>query len=191
MSSNSNCGPPQPSLSDPHDLAQVKQAINELDAARGEFCAWLRSVSKQHLASRPAPKRWSAMEHVRHLLMAEETYTDLWIARNGRPLSEIGLPPSFLKDRAAYRHAGRTLCDDLEQVLAAWTDVHARTHQFLAGASPADLKQDTSDVDLGQGTVGNVLKTLVDHDVDHMAKARRAVAASEAADNATNTSESP
>ena len=176
MSSNTNRNQPLPSLSDPHDLNRVRQAIGELDAARGEFYEWLRSVPKKHLASRPAPERWSALEHVRHLLTAEETYIDLWITRSGRALSEIGLPPSFLKDGAAYRHVGRMPCNDLEWVLAAWTDVHTRTHEFLAGASDADLRRDTSDVDLGQGNVGRVLKTLVEHDVDHMAKARRAVA---------------
>ena len=107
MSANSDRNPALPSLSDPHDLDRVRQAIGQLDVARGEFCAWLRSVSKRHLASRPAAKRWSALEHVRHLLMAEETYTDLWITRNGRPLSEIGLPPHFLKDRPSMTSVTR------------------------------------------------------------------------------------
>ncbi len=174
----SSANSPQPALPDPHDLDEVRRAIGQLDAVRQEFCTWLRSAPTQYLTRRPGPKRWSALEHVRHLVTAEETYIDLWITRNRRPLSEVGLPPSFLKDRPAYRHIGRSSCDDLEQVLAAWADAHARTHEFLAGATAADLKRDTSDADLGQGTVGNVLKTLVDHDLDHMKKSRQAVATS-------------
>ncbi len=173
----SSANSPQPSLSDPHDLSDVRRAIDQLDAVRQEVCNWLRSVPKRHLTRRPGPKRWSALEHVRHLLTAEETYIDLWITRNRRPLSEVGLPPSFLKDRSAYRHVGRSPCEDLERVLAAWAEAHTRTHEFLAGATAADLRRDTSDADLGQGTVGNVLKTLVDHDLDHIEKARQAVAA--------------
>ena len=66
---------PRLSLSDPHELDQVRRVIGQLDTMRAEFCAWLQSVPKRNLSRRPAARKWSALEHVRHLVTAEETYS--------------------------------------------------------------------------------------------------------------------
>lgn len=163
-------------MRDSHDPREVRRVMRRLNKVRKEFRAALRAAPAELLCQRPQKLKWSAIEHVRHLLHAESTYIDHWILRNKEPMSELGLPPDFLANRPEYVDIGVTPCTDLELILAAWDKVHGRTEQFLRGLTVENLRQDTSDVDFGQGTVGGVFRGMAEHELYHIRKAEQAIA---------------
>jgi len=164
-------------MEDPYAPQSVRRVIKRLEHLRSAFCLTLRSASPDHLRKRPAPDRWSALEHVRHLVFAEDLYTNRWILRNNEPWTKLGLLPAFLVDVPGYADVGSEPCEDLETVLSAWDRIHARTEAILADLTAERLRQDTSDIDFGQGTVSGVLQGLAHHDLHHMRKAEEAVSA--------------
>jgi hypothetical protein len=164
-------------MADPHDPTSVRRVIDRLEAVRNAFRAALRSALPDHLCKRPAEDRWSAIEHTRHLVFAEDLYTNRWILRNDEPWTRLGLVPAFLAERAAYADVGSEPCDDIETVLSAWDAIHARTHAFVQAVTPEALCRDTSDIDFGQGTVGGVLQGMALHDLHHIRQAESALSA--------------
>jgi uncharacterized protein YjbI with pentapeptide repeats len=155
-------------MADPHDPDSVLAVMKRLDEVRGQFRQTLRASDVQLLTTSPGPGRWSVLEIVRHLLFAEDLYLNRWILRNDAPWNPLGQKPTFLEHAAAYDKVGSAPTDDLETVLAAWEALHAQTWEFLADLTAEKLRQDTSDVDFGQRTVGNVLQGLARHDLEHI-----------------------
>jgi hypothetical protein len=164
----------KPAKLSPHSPRRMRAAFEELDKARAEFQDRLGSLKPRVLCRRPGRGHWSALEHVRHLVLAEELYTDRWILDNDIPFSRLGLLPAFLRGRRGFTRVGTQPVKDLEPVLKAWATVHARTWDCVAGATRQALERSTRDVDFGQGTVGGVLLGLLHHDRHHMAKAQAA-----------------
>ncbi len=157
------------------DPDSVREMMDNLESLRAQFRRRLEAAAPPALVARPAPAKWSAIEHVRHLLFAEDLYINRWILRNDRPWNQLGLLPTFLAHDPAYADVGRQPSDDLETILAAWDDVHAVTRAFLADLTPEKLRGDTSDVDFGQGTVGQVLQGMARHDLHHIRRAKEAL----------------
>lgn len=158
-------------MTDPHEPEDVRAVIERLDEVRGRFCEALRAADAVSLVTRPSAGKWSALEHVRHLVFAEDLYLNRWILRNNEPWNRLGLLPAFLAGDSDYADVGSQPPDDLEAVLAAWEDINARVRAFVAGLTPEDLRRDTSDIDFGQGTVGGVLQGMARHDLHHIRRA--------------------
>ena len=167
-------------MRDPHDPQEVRRAILSLDELRRAFRATLQSTSPEHLQERPAERKWSALEHTRHLLFAESLYINHWILRNGDPISRLGLAPHFLADKVELSDTKTAPNTDLKAILSTWDEIHERTLAFLKDATPEALRQDTRDVDYGQGSVGGVLQGMVQHDLYHIRKAEEAIEKAEA-----------
>ena len=163
-------------MEDSHDPASVRTVMERLEQMRDEFRETLRATSPDVLVTRPNPDQWSAIEHVRHLVFAEDMYLNRWILRNDEPWHRVGLLPDFLANEPWCAGVGSQLCDDLETVLSAWDEIHAATHKFVTTATAEKLRQDTSDVDFGQGTVGGVLQGMARHDLHHIREAEAAIA---------------
>ena len=163
-------------MQDPHDPDSVQVVMERLEQVRNEFRERLRATPAKALVAQPGKSKWSAIEHVRHLVFVEELYLNRWILRNDQPRSKLGILPTFLANDPQYADVGSEPSDDLETVLAAWDDIHASTLEFLANLSPEKLRQDTSDVDFGQGTVGQILQGIAQHDLHHIREAEAAIA---------------
>ena len=163
-------------LADPHDPAQIRRLIQRLDEIRADLFQLLRSTAIEKLMVRPESKRWSALEHLRHLVFAEDLYINGWILRNGTPFSAIGNLPAFLRGRPGFEIVGTDPSTDIEKIFREWTGIHELTISFVAEATNADLKRNTSDIDFGQGTVGNVLQGMAKHDLHHTIKIEEAIA---------------
>ena len=158
-------------MTDPHDLEDVRAVMKRLDGVRGHFSEALRAADAGFLITRPSTDKWSALEHVRHLIFAEDLYLNRWILRNDVPWNGLGLLPAFLAGDPNYADVGSQPADDLEAVLAAWEDINARVRAFLTGLTPDELRRDTSAIDFGQGTVGGVLQGMARHDLHHIRRA--------------------
>jgi uncharacterized damage-inducible protein DinB len=165
-------------MADPHDPQSVRAVMDHLDEVRSRFFDALKAADAETLVARPSAGKWSAIEQVRHLLFAEDLYLNRWILRNDEPWNQLGLLPAFLAGDPNYADVGSQATSDLEAILAAWQEIHARTRAFVADLTPEKLRRDTSDVDFGQGTVGHVLQGMARHDLHHIRKAEALIARS-------------
>jgi len=163
-------------MKDIHRPEDVRRVIDQLDEVRSNFRTVLSSVPRGQLCKRPAEGKWSAIEHLRHLVFAEDLYINRWILRNNDPLSRLGLLPDFLLGDEAYSSVGSEPCNDPERIFAEWDRIHSRTRTFIKNATGELLRQDTSDVDCGQGTVGRILQGMAHHDLHHVRQAKAAIA---------------
>ena len=162
-------------MADPYDPECVRAVLERLDEMRAGFIAWLRATGNSFLTQRPTPDQWSALELLRHLLFAEDLYTNRWLLQNDEPSNKLGLLPAFLADRSDFADVGSQATDNLEAILSAWAAVHARLTEFVANVTNNELRRDTSKKDFGQGTVGGVLQGLAQHDLEHVRQAEAVI----------------
>ncbi|MCJ7551518.1 MAG: DinB family protein [Anaerolineae bacterium] len=162
-------------MADPFDCEDVKRVMARLDEVRAAFYARLWDTPAEQLNHNSGPDAWSALEHTRHMVFAEELYTDRWILRNDRPWSKLGMLPPFLEHETSYADVGVEPTGDLETVLAAWDAAHAETHAFLANVTLEDLCTDTREIDFGQNTIAGILQGLANHDLLHIRMAEAAL----------------
>ncbi len=158
-------------MSDTSDPGEVREVMKRLDEVRGEFCEVLRSMEAGLLTTRPSPDQWSVIEIVRHLVFAEDLYLNRWILGGDEPWRKVGLLPAFLTRDPEYAEVGTEPTGDLETVLEAWTVIHLRTQEYVAGVTVEQLQRDTSEIDFGQGTVGQILQGMAQHDLAHIREA--------------------
>jgi hypothetical protein len=160
-------------------VAEVRKAVATLEGVREAFVAKLRSASAAHLLHKPAGRRWSAIDHLRHMLFAQELYTNRWMLRKKEPFSASGLLPHFLLNKEGYGEVGAKpaeTADGLEQLLSAWETIHARTRAFMEKLTEEVLRMSVKDISFGQPDIGAVFRTLCGHDMHHTALAEEAVA---------------
>jgi hypothetical protein len=160
---------------DPHDPEIVRGVAERLEALRSAFRATLRSAPPDLLRRRPEEKRWSAIEHLRHLVFAEEIDTNRVILRNEDPFSKLGLLPDMWAHIPEFAGVGTEPSEDLEVILAAWDKIHSRTTAFLHGATGEELSRVTGDFGCGPGTVGRVINDAAHHDLEHIRFAEAAL----------------
>ena len=157
-------------VSDSGDPDQVRAMMKRLEELRSEFYALLRSTEARQLRTRPDPGQWSAIEIVRHLIFAEDLYLNRWILGNDEPWCRLGLLPAFLAHESGYADVGSEPTDDLESVLEAWSAIHSTMQEYVADVTAEQLQRDTSETDFGQGTVGQILQWMAQHDLEHIRK---------------------
>jgi hypothetical protein len=162
-------------MADVFDPGEVHRVMARLDLVREEFTLLLRTASPAQLNHYSEPGAWSALEHVRHLVFAEDLYLNRWLLHNDHPWCTLGHLPPFLEDDPAYAQVGIEPTQDLDAVLTAWNGIHARTRIFLAGITPELLETDTRALDFGQGTVGGILQGMARHDLTHIRMAEAAL----------------
>jgi hypothetical protein len=158
-------------MSDVHDPDAVQAVMKRLDDVRSDFFDRLRSTESGLLTTRPSPDQWSVVEIVRHLVFAEELYLNRWILGNDQPWSRLGLLPTFLERDPTYAEVGREPTDELERVLDAWEAIHRSTQAYVATVTAQQLRRDTSELDFGQGSVGQILQGMAQHDLAHIRQA--------------------
>jgi hypothetical protein len=149
--------------------------MSPLDHLRAAFRETLQATPPALLTAHPGPDRWSALEHVRHLLFAEDMYVNRWILRNDAPWCKLGFLPPFLAENPAFAEVGSAPTDDLETALAAWDAIHSELQTLLPTITAEDLRRNTGDIDFGQGTVGGILQGMAQHDLTHIRMAEAAL----------------
>jgi hypothetical protein len=159
-----------------YEVAQVRRAVGQLEKVREQFCQHLRAAQPAHLAARTGDWQWSALQHLRHLVFAEELYTDRWILRNDEPFSPLGLLPNWLEGKPGYQAVGTNPTQHLEAVVAAWDRVHVRTQKVLLTLTEDTLRTSTKGLDFGQGDIAGVFGTLTGHDLYHIRAAEGVLA---------------
>jgi uncharacterized protein YjbI with pentapeptide repeats len=163
-------------MADCTDPECVRAVLDHLREVRAGFSAFLRSTDPALLSARPDPENWSAIENLRHLIFAEDLYLNRWLLQNDEPWCQQGLRPAFLMNDARYDGVGSQPTEDIEILLASWEAIHAHMMAFADVLTREELLRDTSTLDFGQGTVGRVLQTLSQHDLEHIRQAEAAVA---------------
>jgi hypothetical protein len=166
-------------IKDTSDPQAVREMVARLEKLRNNFCSMLRSKKADVLALRPAPKEWSAIECVRHLVFAEDLYINREIQNNHQPLNPVGMLPDFALNDPQYADAGKDPAVDLETVLAAWQKIHTVTRQFLAAVTSDELKRNVNTPGNNVSTVGGVLQVMAQHDLIHIRQAEAALAVAE------------
>lgn len=155
-------------MRDCHDPQCVREVLARLEKVRGAFHERLRATDPRLLTTTPGPDRWCALEHVRHLLFAEDLYLNHFILQNSDPLNPIGMLPEFLADSPKYQNVGTEPCTDLETVLAAWETTHTAMMAYLADMTPETLRGPARDLGGEVHTVGDKLQGLAHHDLQHI-----------------------
>ncbi len=160
---------------DVSDPAEIERVLTRLDAVRMDFEVLMRATPLEQRTAHPGADRWSATEHLRHLVFAEDLYLNRWLLRNDLPWCSFGYLPPFLQQDRNYATVGTAPTNDLELIIATCEELHAGMRAFLTGATPGILQRDTSDVDFGQGTVGHVFQGMAQHDLAHIRMAEAAI----------------
>jgi hypothetical protein len=150
-----------------YDPDEVRAGLEALDKVRATVRAELLKLPAEALLRRPRPGAWNIVEIIRHVVLSEDDRINYWILDNGRPPTKLGMPPHFLRDAERYREVGRTEVTDLRTVLKEWDDIHVAFSAFAASMTEEALRVKTSERDLGQGDVGNVIQRMIPHELDH------------------------
>jgi hypothetical protein len=110
---------------------EIANYIREIEAERDRLRTVLRGKEREVIERRPPNDDWSIVEHVRHLLFAEQLHLGRF-QRVGFAWSPIGLGG----------HAGRNLSEvgqkpttDVVEVLAEWDAIHAATREAVTTAA--------------------------------------------------------
>lgn len=101
-------------------MGSARDDLGPIDEAMRSLYERLRALPPLALTRRPASGDWSALENVRHLLYAERRHFGRLLPK-GFVWAPIGLPTGGVPRRTG---AGTASTDNLEEVLAAWDEVH-------------------------------------------------------------------
>ncbi len=155
-------------MRDCYDPQCVRNMLARLETIRSAFREKLRATDPHLLTTAPGPGRWCALEHVRHLMFAEDLHLNHFILQNENPLNPMGMLPEFLADLPKYQNVGTEPCTDRETILAAWDSTHAAMMAYLADMTSETLHAPARDLDGGTHTVGNKLQGMAHHDLQHI-----------------------
>ncbi len=153
-------------MSDRYDPQVVKAVLARLAEVRQAFRERLRATPPEVLNTSPGPNRWTALEHVRHLVFAEDLFLNRRILQNDAPLHALGLLPDFSAGDPAFSGVGSDACRDLETILTAWDESHAAMLAYLADLTPEKLH--TVNHEERPRTVADILQVMAHHDLEHI-----------------------
>jgi hypothetical protein len=114
-------------------------ALRRIEAAQAALAQTLRSVEPLRLRERPPSGEWSAMEHVRHLVFAEQHHVSPFLERGFR-WSRAGVPPPNRTGERRVSPVGSDPGSTIEDVFDAWSKVHGVVHA-LCLAAPEPLAE--------------------------------------------------
>jgi hypothetical protein len=162
-------------MTDRYNPENVRLIMQRLDEFRQAFRKMLLATDAALLTTRPAPKEWSVVEIVRHLLYAEDLFLNRRILGNKEPWNPLGLLPDFLTNDPAYGGVGSEPTEDIAKLLEAWEVIHAHMRDFIASVTEDGLRSPLRDLAYGNGSVGDVLQGMAHHDLDHIRQAEDAI----------------
>lgn len=115
-------------------------ALARIDDAQAALRRMLTGVEPSRLRQRPPSDEWSPMEHVRHLIFAEQHHFKPLLPRGFR-WSSAGVPPPNKTGERRLSPIGSDLAGSIDDVFDGWAKVHAvvRTICSEAGGDVTDM----------------------------------------------------
>jgi hypothetical protein len=146
----------------------LSQAQAVLSTTTARWLSLTETIPSELLTRSPAPKEWSALECLQHLLDTEQ-----WVFPVRVQAFLTGQDfPGFDPDSQ-----GRKLATAQEPVALAreFANLRVASLQLLAKVTPADLSRTARHSELGQVTLAAMLHEWAAHDLMHTVQAERAV----------------
>ncbi|HKM91457.1 MAG TPA: DinB family protein [Candidatus Acidoferrales bacterium] len=132
-------------------------------ATAGRLARAMRGASRQRLARRPAPGKWSVNEILAHLAEAE-------IVIGYRIRSIAGAPgtPIQAYDQDAWAAAGNYAARDAKKSLALFRAVREANLEWLRRLRPEQWKHYGMHAERGEESIETIVSMMAGHDLNHL-----------------------
>ena len=100
----------------------VEAALARIDDAQAALRKKLKRVARARLEAQPTPGVWSPMEHVRHLVFAEQHHFSPFL--RGFRWSSVGVAPPNRTGERRLNSVGKDGAGTIDDVFDAWARVH-------------------------------------------------------------------
>jgi hypothetical protein len=132
-------------------------------ATAARLARLIRSASRQRLARRPSPGKWSVNEILAHLAETE-------MVGGYRIRMILGAPGTPLQafDQDSWAVAGRYAARDARKSLALFRAVRYANLDLLRGLTPAQWKHHGLHAERGEESVDTIVHMFAGHDLNHL-----------------------
>ena len=132
-------------------------------ATPGKLRRLVTAASKQQLARRPAPGKWSTNEILAHLSETE-------IVIGYRLRTVLGKPGSAIQafDQDQWAAAGDYAARDAKKSLALFRSLRSANLELLRSLKPEQWKQSGMHAERGEESIETMVCMMAGHDVNHL-----------------------
>ncbi len=153
-------------IADIHDPQEVRATFSLLTRINDAFVDSVLALPKEIVETRPDPDSWSVLEHVRHLLFADQLHLEHHVLRYRTDFSPLGLASDHLSRRPEFATVGTVPNPDLAAVIAPRHKVWEKLAEMLPELTRERLSMRIKTTS-SNSTVGGVLQGLVWHNFGH------------------------
>jgi hypothetical protein len=132
-------------------------------ATPGRLVKVLRGATRQRLARRPAPGKWSVNEILAHL--AE---TEIVVGYRLRAIAGAPGTPIQAYDQDAWAAAGNYAARDAKQSLALFRALREANLEWLRRLRPEQWKHFGMHAERGEESIEMTVRMIAGHDVNHL-----------------------
>ena len=160
-----------PMCREPHHRLGRRNVLDALAAAPRAIRASLRGASRDRLARQPAPREWSPTEIIGHLLDAEVTL--------GFRIRKLAAEPGGVIvawDQERWTEGLRHRRGDAHTLLDAYAALRAANVEQVRRMTPAQRVAAARHPEYGRLRVRDMLEHWAEHDLNHLAQIRAALA---------------
>jgi len=149
-----------------------QQPVKVQAATAGRLARAMRGASRQKLARRPAPGKWSVNEILAHLADAE-------IVIGYRMRAIAGAPGSPIQayDQDAWAAAGNYAAQDAKKSLALFRALREANLEWLRRLRPEQWKHHGMHSERGEESIEMTVNMIAGHDVNHLKQVEALLAA--------------
>jgi hypothetical protein len=156
----------------PHHRLGRRDVLASLAAAPRRLAAAVRRAARRRLARRPAPREWSVVEVLAHLLDAEVTLGFRIRAAAAEPGGVL-----VAWDQEAWTDGLRHRRADPRRTLQAFTALRADTVALVRRLTPGQRRAAGRHPEYGRLRVDQLLEHWAEHDLNHLEQIRTTLAA--------------
>jgi hypothetical protein len=145
------------------DNLEGRDPLKVQAATAGKLGRLISRASKQRLAKRPAPGKWSTNEILAHLAECEVVF-------GYRLRTILGAPGSPIHgfDQDKWAAAGNYAARDAKKSLALFRAVRAANLDLLHGLTPEQWKHSGLHSERGEESIELIAKLIAGHDLNHL-----------------------
>jgi hypothetical protein len=132
-------------------------------ATPGRLAKLIRGATRQKLARRPAPGKWSVNEIVAHL-----SETEIVVGYRLRAIAGAPGTPIQPFDQDAWAAAGNYAARDAKRSLAQFRAVRETNLDWLRRLRPEQWKHCGMHVERGEESIETVVCMIAGHDLNHL-----------------------
>jgi hypothetical protein len=155
----------------PHHRLGRRNVVRALAAAPAAIRRSVRRASRRRLARRPAPREWSVIEVLGHLLDAEVT-----LAFRMRKLAAEPGGVIVAWDQERWTHGLRHRRGDARTLVDAYAALRAANVEQLRRLTPTQRTAAGRHPEYGRLRVSDMLAHWAEHDLNHLEQIRGALA---------------